>query len=80
MRKWIAKMMSIIDYYINNSNQDKKISFASEDMHIADQMLYNDYDSLDTHNFLYMCKHEDISGMKDLPVQQDGMNCGVYSL
>ena len=51
MHKWIAKMMSIIDYYINESNKDKNISFGSEDMCIADQILDNDYDSLDTNNF-----------------------------
>ena len=43
--------MSIIDYYINESNKDKNISFGSEDMCIADQILDNDYDSLDTNNF-----------------------------
>ena len=26
-----------------------------------------------------MYKHEDISGMKDLSLQQDGINFGVYS-
>ena len=43
MRKWITKLMSIIDYYINETNLDKNISFGSEDMCIADQMLDNDY-------------------------------------
>ena len=78
--KWIAKLMLIIDYYINETNQDKNILFGSEDMCIADQMLDNNYDSLDTNNFLYMYHDEDISGMKGLPVQQDGINRGVYSL
>ena len=72
--------MSIIDYNVNESDQDKKISFGSEDMRIADQMIDYDYDSLDMNNFLFMYKHENISGMKSLPVQQDGINCGVYSL
>ena len=35
---------------VNKTNQDKNISFGSEDMRIADQMLDNDYDSLDTNN------------------------------
>ena len=49
-------------------------------MHNADQMLDNDYDSLDTNNFLYIHQHENVSEMKGLPVQQDGIKCGVYSL
>ena len=53
-------MMSIIDYYINKSNQDKNISFGSEDMRIADQMLNDDYNSLDTNNYLNMYQHKDI--------------------
>ena len=27
-----------------------------------------------------MYKHEDLSGIKGLPVQQDAINCGAYSL
>ena len=64
MRKWIAKMMSIIDFYINETNEDKNISFESEDMRIDDQMLDDDYDSLDTNNYIYMYQHEDTSRMK----------------
>ena len=64
MRKWIAKMMSIIDFYINETNEDKNISFGSEDMRIDDQMLDDDYDSLDTNNYIYMYQHEDTSRMK----------------
>ena len=45
MRKWIAKMMSIIDCYINETNQDKNISYGSEDIRFADEMLDDDYDS-----------------------------------
>ena len=75
MRKWIAELMSIIDYYINESNQDKHISFGSDDKRIADQMLDNDHDSLDTNNYFYMHQNKDITEMKGLPVQQDGINC-----
>ena len=50
MSKWLAKMMSIIDYHINKSNQDINTSFASEDMCIADQMVGDSFDSLDTVN------------------------------
>ena len=57
MHKWITKMMSIIDYHIDKTNQDKKNSFGSEDMRIADQMVEDDYDSLDTRNFIHMYKH-----------------------
>ena len=74
MRKRIAKLMSIIDHYTIESNQDKNISFASEDVYFADQMVGNDSDTLDTNNTVYMYKHGDISGMKVSPVQQDGMN------
>ena len=45
-------MMSIIDYYINKTNQDKNISSGSEDRRIADQMIYDDYDSLDAGDFV----------------------------
>ena len=69
MRKWIVESMSIIDYYINESNQGKHISLGSEDMRIADQMFVDDYDLLHTNNFMYMYKHEGILGMKGLPVQ-----------
>ena len=71
MRKWIAKVMSIIDYYITETNQDKNISFGSEDLRIADQVIDYDYDSLHTNNFIYIYKYEDLSDMKGLPVQQD---------
>ena len=37
-------------------------------MRIAYHIVDNDYDSLDTNNFLYMYQHEDISGIKGLPV------------
>ena len=52
MRKWIAEMISIINYYINERNQEKNIAFGSEDIRIADQILNNDYDSLGT---IYTC-------------------------
>ena len=68
MRKWIAKMMSILDYYINESIQDKNISFGSEDIHFADQIVDDNYDSLDTSNYVYIYKHEDISDLKGLSV------------
>ena len=64
VHKWIAKLMSINNYYINKASQDKNISFQSEDMRIADQMVNNEYDSLDMNNIIIMYKHEDISGMK----------------
>ena len=73
-------MMSIIDYYINETNQDKNILFGSENMRFDDKIVGDDYDSLDTSKFIYKYKHEDISGIKGLPVQQDAINCGVYSL
>ena len=80
MRKWIAKMMSTMDYYINKTNQDKNVSFESKLMRIADQMVDDYFVLLDTSYFIYMYEHEDILGMKDLPVQQGSINCGVYSI
>ena len=47
MCKWIMKMMSIIDNHIYKSNQDKNILFGSEDMCIDDQMVDDNFDSLD---------------------------------
>ena len=49
-------------------------------MCLANQMLDDDFDSLDIINTVYMYEHEDLSGMKDLPFQQDAINCGVFSL
>ena len=54
MRKWVAKLMSIIDYYINETNQDKNISFRFEDIHFADQIVNDYYYSLDTKYSIYI--------------------------
>ena len=59
MHKWIAKFKSLITI-----STDKNILFVSEDMHIADQMLDDDHNSLDMNKYLYIYQHKDISGIK----------------
>ena len=76
----IAKLKSNIDHYVNKSNQDKKISFGSEDIHFTDQMIDDDFDSLDVNNAVYMYKGDDVSGKKDLPVQKDYKLRHLFSL
>ena len=49
-------------------------------MRLANQMIGDDFDLLYTKNTVYMNKYEDISGMKGFPVQQDVLNCAVFSL
>ena len=36
MRKWIVKSMSIIDYLVNKRDNEKELSFNSEDMCVRD--------------------------------------------
>ena len=56
MRNWIAKLISIIDHLINETNEDKNISFGSEDISLANQTFDGDFDALDTNKIVYMYK------------------------
>ena len=49
--------------------------FGSKDMQVGHQILENNRKKSDIIFF-----HEDISNMKDVPKQKDGINCGVYTL
>ena len=81
MRIWIAKSMPIIDFYFLNNNNKMEVSFGSEDMNSCDYFLESELMNLpstNTHKNMYF--HKIIINMKDIPVQRDGINCGVYSL
>lgn len=75
MRKWIAKSISIIDYYMD----------GSEDMCSGNMFGEEEEKQLKEENQLsddieYMYHHKEISSLVDYPTQQDDYNCGVYSL
>jgi hypothetical protein len=80
MRKWIAKSMSIIDYFINEKDNEKEISFDSEDMRLSDTFDEELMKQLDHQKKIYMYFHNDISNTFGGPAQEDYINCGLYCL
>ena len=65
-------------YQKNKSTQIDLL--GSEDMCLADQMLETHFDKLGSSQTVYTYKHKDTSDAKGLPIQQNSMTCGVYSL
>ena len=80
MRKWIAKSMSIIDYFINEKDNEKDISFDSEDMRLSDTFDEELLKQLNRQKKVYMYFHNDISNTFGGPAQEDDINCGLYCL
>ena len=79
IRKWISKSMSILDYYLDPSKKDKDLYLGSKDMCYGDKFDESDRKTFNSEKE-YMYNHKDISFHVDYPVQEDGFNCGVYSL
>ena len=80
MRKWIAKSMSIIYYFINEKDNKKEISFDSEDIRLVDSFDEELLKQLDNKKKVYMYYHKNISSFSDGPAQEDSISCGLYCL
>ena len=68
MGKWIAKSMYMIDYFINEKDNKKEISFDSKDMCLEDTFVKQILQQLDGEKKVYMYFHKNISNTFDGPV------------
>ena len=66
MRKWIAKSMSMIDYLVNKRDNEKELSFSSEDLCLRETFEGFDLSRLDYDEKVNMYFHKDTSITIDL--------------
>ena len=82
MRKWIAKSMSIIAYYVDDTAiKGSAVYFGPQDMLIGDTFEIKDEKGLSGYGEKeFMYEHYDKEKDDQYPLQNDGINCGVFSL